>query len=451
MKGPSIKMSHLIVSMLWMIMLGNVQAVSALGLYMRTGNLLTVKGIMQRIKPSKTAVTILESPVVNSNQLLKPSSPNVKANSPNMAPLALMNYGNASVQAWKPVFSSVDDSVAELCGKITDEDIAWEKKQCGIMCKKSPAELRSAATAAKSKVCKETQLQLVDNFKEMAVLERMINIGAKDAEVEANKRYKQQQELNNINRARELSRAKGEQYLEGGNIATAKARKKGEFNKEAKERTAALTEINQEIVEKQSKLKGTELNAELNQYGKKVKGYVRGTVGGVVGGAAGGASELITEPIGEFLNTVRTNKGTLISITAAILSFGAMFMPGFGIGMVRRFVTSSVKVISMPVKYFLNFTMSFATWTLRKMMPNRLLQTVNQVTNNQVQNNVATEAPRRPSRWGPPIQAPKPSRWGPPVQEVPFEIGQVVTFGGVNKTFVGLKPDGTPKFSRWSN
>ena len=195
MKGPNVKLSHLIVSMLWMLMVGNISAVSALGLGIRSGNLLSVKGIMNRMAPSKTAVKMLETPVINSVKLLEPKSPNVKPNSPNAAPIALLNYGNSSVQPWKPVFSAVDDSVNEICGRLTDEDIEWEKKQCGYRCKKSPTELRQGAMMAKSKVCQETQQQLADNFKEIAILERVIEKGAREAEQEAERRYNQQQAL----------------------------------------------------------------------------------------------------------------------------------------------------------------------------------------------------------------------------------------------------------------
>jgi len=441
MRGPRIKLSHLIVSMLWMIMSGNVQSVAALGLGMRAGNLLTVNGLMNKFSTSAPAVKVLETPVANSQVLMKPNSP------PNMLPAVIANYGNSSIQAWKPMFSAVDESINDLCGTVTSEDIEWEKKQCGFMCKKSPAELRKSATLAKSKVCQETQVQLAENFKEMAVLERVIEKGAREAGQEAEKRYKQQQALENINRSRELERVKSEQFLERGNIATEKARKKGEFNKETKERDVALKVLNQKVVEENTKLKNSELNAKLNQYSKKLKGYVKGTVGGFVGGMTGGAAAGITEPVEEMLNTIRTNKGALISVTAAILGFGALFMPGFGFGMVRRFVSTSVKVMTMPSRYFFNFIMTFATWTMRKMMPNRLLQAVNNASGGQIQNNVAPSAPK-PSRWGPPIE-PKKSRWGPPVAEL--TPGQVITFGNVNRTFVGMNPNGTPRFSRWSN
>ena len=187
MRGPRIKLSHLIVSMLWMIMSGNVQSVAALGLGMRAGNLLTVNGLINKFSTSAPAVKVLETPVANSQVLMKPNSP------PNMLPAVIANYGNSSIQAWKPMFSAVDESINDLCGTVTSEDIEWEKKQCGFMCKKSPAELRKSATLAKSKVCQETQAQLAENFKEMAVLERVIEKGAREAGQEAEKRYKQQQ------------------------------------------------------------------------------------------------------------------------------------------------------------------------------------------------------------------------------------------------------------------
>ena len=443
MKGPRVKLSHLIVSILWFIMLGNnIKSVAALGFGMRAGNTVSLKGILNTLT-SKTAVQILETPVINSNTLNKSKSPTVSPNSPqNMSPAVVsFNYGGSAVQQWKPMFAQVEEGVSDICGSVNQSDIDAQAKKCGFRCSKTNKELQSLAMIENSKLCQETQIQLVQGRKEMVILEEVIRQDALNAEAEAKKRYNQQVKLENIKRSRELTLAEGEKYTEKGNVEKKKAEKRGEFNKEAKEREAAMQVLNQRVVEQNQVLKNTKLNAKLNRWGRGVKKVVGGAVGGVMGGAAMG----ITEPIEEVLNTIRTNKGTLLSIVGGMLCLGALFMPGFSFGMVRSFVKNCTKVLTMPVKYFINYTMSFATWTLRKILPNRVIRNIDE----QVQNNVAPQAPR-PSRWGPPIQSPKPSRWGPSVSAT-LEPGQVISFGGVNRTFKGMRANGTPRFSRWSN